>query len=189
MLKYILAQNNKKRENIKVGWGFYMLKRKLIFTVLLMTAVMAGNAYATTPAGTDSVGTAHTVYTNIETNTDQYNSEYVVASLGYVNEKVNLAGAAAQAAEDHAAAAGSLADRALGAANAVSTTAVKFNEEDIGVDGIPFWVDSDGYAKPVSSIRPQFLPTANGLKEGIMKAGTIPSGGQGSSTLSQLWIE
>lgn len=100
-----------------------MLKSGLIFVASLVAVLSMGSAYAADPADTadtnDTVATEHTVY---GTSTLPGATGYVtsgIAGVTYVNRMVNVAGNAAQKAEDHAAAAGKSAlDAATAAANA-----------------------------------------------------------------------
>lgn len=104
-----------------------MLKSGLIFVASLVAVLSMGSAYATDPADTadttDTVATEHTVYgTSTLPGADRYATSGI-AGVTYVNRMVNVAGNAAQKAEDHAAAAGAYAIQAENAAKAAQTTA------------------------------------------------------------------
>ena len=93
-----------------------MIKTHFVFAVSFVALMAVSSAWANAPATGESVGTAHTVYTN-QTPT----SGDGIAGVSYVNKAVNKAGASAQAAEAHAAAAGA---SALNAAKSAAEAAV-----------------------------------------------------------------
>lgn len=176
-----------------------MLKSGLIFVASLVAVLSMGSAYATDPADTadtaDTVATEHAVYTtasNTGTATT-LNAESGIAGVTYVNRMVNVAGNAAQKAEDHAAAAGKSAlDAATAAANAqtaaerAQTTANNVaNKQDkstavthgantgVGSANRPVYVSSDGAATAVTGIS---VPVG---------AATATSG----TTWASIWVE
>lgn len=169
-----------------------MLKSGLIFVASLVAVLSMGSAYATDPANTtdttDTVATEHTVYTVTE-NTGTATTLDVasgIASVTYVNRMVNVAGNAAQKAEDHAAAAGAYAIQAENAAKAAQTTANGVaNKQDkstavthgantgVGSANRPVYVSSTGAATAVTGIS---VPVG---------AATATSG----TTWASIWVE
>ncbi len=100
-----------------------MIKTKFVFMVSMVAMMAVNSALASAPASNESVGTAHTVYT------DQGPTEGAgIAGVSYVNKAVNKAGASAQAAEAHAAAAGQSALSAASSASAAAASAKTANE-------------------------------------------------------------
>lgn len=99
-----------------------MIKTKFVFAVSLVAMLAVSSAWAYDPADTsittDTVATEHTVYEN-QTPT----SGTGIAGVSYVNKAVNVAGASAQAAEAHAAAAGQSALNAASSAAAAADSA------------------------------------------------------------------
>ena len=134
-----------------------MLKQKFVFMVSLVAMLAVGNAYATTPSGTDTVATKHDVYTEA-TNTGSSATTNVasgIAGVTYVNRMVNAAGNAAQKAEDHAAAAGASAiaaqEAAVLAQEQADKVVNKFNNKftlDANKNAI-VTTDKDGNVVPV----------------------------------------
>ncbi len=94
-----------------------MLKQKFFFAVSFIAMLAAGVAHANTASG-DAVGTAHTVYTaaNNKGSSTVTDASSGIAGVTYVNRMVNVAGNAAQQAENHAASAGASALSAAAAA-------------------------------------------------------------------------
>ena len=169
-----------------------MLKSGLIFVASLVAVLSMGSAYATDPANTtdttDTVATEHTVYTTAS-NTGTATATNIasgIAGVTYVNRMVNVAGNAAQKAEDHAAAAGAYAIQAENAAKAAQTTANNVaNKQDkstavthpentsVGTASRPVYVSSNGAATAVTGIS---VPVG---------AATATS----STTWASIWVE
>lgn len=182
-----------------------MLKREFAFAVSLFAVMSVGNAYATTPSGTEAVSTAHTVYTaasNAGASGAATNIASGIAGVTYVNRMVNLAGNAAQKAEDHAAAAGASAIVAKQAADDAANEAAKVaNKQDkstavthtastaVGTTAKPVYIASSGAATVVSSIDSSLLPAASSTTAGLAKWGQIPSGSATATTYATIWVE
>ena len=102
-----------------------MLNKKFVFAVSLVAMMAVSNAWATDPASTpstsDTVGTAHSVFTAYTPT--EAGSKAGIAGVTYVNRAVNSAGNAAIAAENHAAASGAYAIDAKTAAQQANTAA------------------------------------------------------------------
>ena len=86
-----------------------MIKTKFVFAVSLVAMLAVGSAWANTPGKDESVGAAHTVYTDQSPTSTEVEGGTAIAGVTYVNRAVNKAGASATAAEAHAAAAGASA--------------------------------------------------------------------------------
>ena len=104
-----------------------MIKTKFVFAVSLVAMLAVGSAWAYDPADTssttDTVATEHTVYTDQAPTTGTG-----IAGVSYVNKAVNKAGAAAKAAEQHAAAAGASALAAQKSADDAASSAQSAND-------------------------------------------------------------
>ena len=106
-----------------------MIKTKFVFVVSLVAMLAVGSAWANTPGKNESVGTAHTVYTDQSpTSTEGEGGTTAIAGVTYVNRAVNKAGAAATAAEQHAAAAGKSALAAAESATQAASSAKSAND-------------------------------------------------------------
>ena len=106
-----------------------MIKTKFVFAVSLVAMLAVGSAWANAPVGDDSVGAAHTVYTDQSpTSTEGVDGSTAIAGVTYVNRAVNKAGASATAAEAHAAAAGASALAAQKSADEAASSAKSAND-------------------------------------------------------------
>ena len=106
-----------------------MIKTKFVFVVSLVAMLAVGSAWANTPGKDESVGAAHTVYTDQSpTSTEDEGGTTAIAGVTYVNRAVNKAGAAATAAEQHAAAAGKSALAAADSATQAASSAKSAND-------------------------------------------------------------
>lgn len=184
-----------------------MLKQKFVLMFSLIAIMATGAAYATAPSGSESVGTAHTVYTaasNVGTATTT-NVASGIAGVTYVNRMVNTAGNAAQAAEAHAAAAGASAITAKQAADNAAASAQEANsalanKQDkstavtrtagggVGNTSKPVYVTTSGAAAVVTSIDTSLLADATASTKGVAMLGVIPAGTDKSGTAS-IWVE
>ena len=114
-----------------------MIKTKFVFAVSLVAMLAVGSAWAYDPADTtstaDTVATEHTVYTNQTPTSTKDEGGTAIAGVSYVNRVVNKAGAAATAAEAHAAAAGASALDAASSAAAAASSAQLANDALTGM--------------------------------------------------------
>ena len=99
-----------------------MIKTKFVFAVSLVAMLAVGSAWASVPGDGEKVDKVHDVYTDQSPTTGAG-----IAGVSYVNRAVNKAGASAQAAEDHAAAAGKSALDAADSAAAAASSAKSAN--------------------------------------------------------------
>lgn len=146
-----------------------MIKTKFVFAVSLVAMLAVGSAWANTPGKDESVGAAHTVYTDQSpTSTEVEGGTTAIAGVTYVNRAVNKAGAAATAAEQHAAAAGKSALAAAESAAAAAESAndantaladkqdkstavkVKTSGTAVGSETVPVYVNSNGVATAIT---------------------------------------
>ena len=120
--------------------------------------------WANAPTGNDSLGVSHDVYV-----VPKDRQTTGIASVNYANAVADAAGAAAQAAEDHAAAVGvalSYKFDTIGhAGNGIVTTSKEGDVEVTG-PGTALAVDNDGVLN---------VDIANGGKLGVVKQGTNTS--------------
>ena len=169
-----------------------MLKREFAFAVSLFAVMSVGNAYATTPSGTEAVSEAHTVYTaasNAGASGAATDIASGIAGVTYVNRMVNLAGNAAQKAEDHAAAAGASAivakQAADDAANEAAKVANKFDKKfttDATKKAI-VTTDKDGNVLPVKISDPGTGTYITGVSVSDAGAVTLTRGTPASYSL------
>ena len=107
--------------------GGIMKNTKFVFTVSILAMLTVCGAWANAPeAGNSDIGTAHSVFTELSP-TDPKTEDGKIAGIAgvtYVNRAVNKAGAAAIAAEAHAAAAGAYAVSAKSSAETADSKAV-----------------------------------------------------------------
>ena len=109
-----------------------MIKTKFVFAVSLVAMLAVGSAWANTPGKDESVGVAHTVYTDQSPTSTEVEGGTAIAGVTYVNRAVNKAGAAATAAEAHAAAAGKSALAAAESATQAASSAKSANDKLAG---------------------------------------------------------
>ena len=105
-----------------------MIKTKFVFAVSLVAMLAVGSAWANTPVNDESVGVAHTVYTDQSPTSTEVEGGTAIAGVTYVNRAVNKAGASATAAEAHAAAAGASALAAQKSADEAASSAKSAND-------------------------------------------------------------
>ena len=129
-----------------------MSKAKLFLSVSVIAMFAVGSAWASTPTGTDTVGTLHYVYTEEDlSKTDGYVNSGI-AGVTYVNRMVGVAGGAAQEAEEHAAAAGAYAIAAAKSADdANGALSGKFDNKSAVKNAI-VTTDANGNVAPVKIV-------------------------------------
>ena len=133
-----------------------MIKTKFVFAVSMVAMLSCGVAWASAPSGSETVATEHKVY-EVAANAGATNAATDlatgIAGVTYVNRMVNMAGNAAQLAEDHAAAAGTYAIEAEKAAQDAEGALSGKLDNKFNLDAEKNAIvttDKDGNAKPVA---------------------------------------